>query len=483
MHGRFIAKVSMFGLLAGATFSVGASEGDIDPSFGVGGVALFPPALSGAFGASGPLIQRDGKIVFCGVSISTDGLRYGGFVTRLNVDGSLDSSFGDAGRVELDSGDYTVPCPGFALQVDGKIVIASSSKRDWADPVTDRNEHIIRLEADGGIDASFGDGGIATIDFTDATIDSQLAMAIQPDGAIVVGIPIYPAAFGLVRADANGAWDSSFGVNGRVNIPFSTDPSALPSVGAILADTQNRVVVAGVIRPDGSLYGSFAAARVLQDGTVDSSFGSDGRAMIDMGSRDCHLLTALLQNDGRILLAGSATTVFSASVNAPNTDAAVARLLDNGTLDPSFGNGGYKILPIDLVQNGSDEVFGGMVRNDQRIVLTGTARDLYASKGLIVQLDPDGNPVDDFGSNGARVYDLHHGSGDGNRQVFQGVGVQGSEYVIVGSAIDFYDMDNVFVARLDGGSVRRHTVSPARSPLSMNPLQPGIEPRIRRTSP
>ena len=124
-------------------------------------------------------IQPDGKIVAAGYSDAGGNRDFA--LVRYNADGSLDTTFGGGGKVLTDFGaasdDDAVRV---ALQPDGKIVVAGYSERprhcDFA---------LVRYNADGSLDPSFGAGGKVLTDLGDSSDDDGRAVAIQPDGKIV----------------------------------------------------------------------------------------------------------------------------------------------------------------------------------------------------------------------------------------------------------------------------------------------------------
>ena len=143
-------------------------DGTLDTAFG--GTGLVTTDFSGAFdGASGLVVQPDGKIVAAGISGFSDVA-----LARYNSDGSLDPTFGSGGRVVTELGDFDVAFE-LVRQSDGKLVTAGERGGDFA---------VIRYNADGTLDGTFGAGGVTITDFGTPN-DIAFGAAIEPDGGIV----------------------------------------------------------------------------------------------------------------------------------------------------------------------------------------------------------------------------------------------------------------------------------------------------------
>ncbi|HKE20466.1 MAG TPA: hypothetical protein VKB80_36585, partial [Kofleriaceae bacterium] len=258
----------------------------------------------------------------------------------------LDPTFGGGGRV-------TTGLPGgaaaMALQADGKIVLVGGLR-------------MARYGADGGLDASFGTGGVVDLVFSGGVLDQGLGVAIQPDGRIVVvGVTSVGGQddFAVNRYLAGGALDTSFGGDGKVATDFS---GSVDRARAVLVQPDGRIVVAGHAATVTPLGGDndFAVARYTSAGVLDAGFGTGGRVTIDIGGRTDLAAAAALQPDGRILVAGRV-----ADGGGDDPDIGLVRLAANGTRDASFGTQG--VVRTDF---GSwDEATGIALQSDGRIVV------------------------------------------------------------------------------------------------------------------
>ena len=198
-------------------------SGTLDASFGTGGKVTTDFAGSGD-GAGAIAVQPDGKLVAAGAATINGQADFA--LARYNSNGTLDTGFGTDGRVTTDFGGRYEVARSVALQWDGKIVVAGGSViglfNDFA---------VARYLSDGTLDASFGTGGKVITKFEnrpdgmapgEVSADAK-SVAVQPDGKIVVaGYANIEGEedFALVRYNANGTLDATFGSGGKVITDF-----------------------------------------------------------------------------------------------------------------------------------------------------------------------------------------------------------------------------------------------------------------------
>lgn len=457
-------------LLAGAVGLGRASEGDRDPGFGDDGIAVLSPPVADLYRPMGPIVQQDGRILACARGLSADGTRYSQFVHRLDGNGEVDISFGESGRVDL--GGESRACVGLGLQTGDKIVVAYVANGNGTVPAHMTEVRIVRLDVSGRPDPIFGAAGTAYHRLPAGAVPS--GMAIQADGAIVLGFDLFPNRLGLARIRTDGSADTQFGSNGRMEIEFPSAMDAILSLSEVRIDGHQRILAIGTFDFGTEGAYEFIAARVLYDGRADTSFGTGGRVAISFPGSSAYARKVLLQNDGRIILAGHAYQPAQ-WVGPLDDNIAVVRLNENGALDPSFGEGGRKVISIDLIENGTDAVRGGLIRSDGKLVLVGTAASsLYPyAQGLLLQLEEDGDVDVTFGANGVLTFDVIEGD---QWESFYGIEMQGSSYIVLGNALDFYDQSLQFVVRIQGNA---EAVLPVRSTR----LLPFPATRVRRPVP
>jgi len=423
-HTRFRALpvvVLLAFQVAAASWAV-AVPGDLDLSFGVGGKVMtdFGTGEPTDDFANGAAMQPDGKIVVAGTVFGEQEDRFA--VARYNRDGSLDPSFGVAGRVTTYLGGE-VRVRGMALQPDGKIIVAG-----FVFPLEDDADFaMVRYNADGSPDTTFGNNGQVVTDLGSER-DFAEAVAVHPNGRIVLAGSTIVEETGLQWALAaytrDGTLDGSFGTGGIV--VTDTDP-----FGEALAVA---------VRPDGSVVaagwaaGNFSVARYSRDGVLDPAFGVGGQASADFGGIDVASSLAL-QSDGKVVVAGS-------SFSPQNWDFILARFRVDGVLDSTFGVGGKVTTGF----GGTEEVANAVaVGRDGRIVAAGQAGDaqnLTTAAFAVARYNRDGSLDGSFGSGGTVTTDFA-----GSIDIAEAVIVPPSGQVIaVGGAVTLGGVDFALAA-------------------------------------
>ena len=288
-----------------------------------------------------------------------------------------------------------------ALQPDGRIVIAGTTS---AAAATDAA--VARLLAPAGtLDPSYG-GGTGWSRLNLGGNESATAVALQPgDGRIVVaGDTNVAGTFDITVArllSPQGTFDSSYGGGfGWSRLDFG----GVDLGGGVALQPDGRIVVAGASDAGGSY--DMAVARLLApEGTFDPSFGAgaNGRSLANFGGTDI-ANAVTLQPDGRIVVAGSSDA-------AGIGDVAVARLLPGGRLDDSFGDGGKTLVDL----GSGDAARAVALQPDGKILLAGSSGDTDNDDFAVVRLQPNGRPDTTFGTNGHSL--VNFGGGDFARAV------------------------------------------------------------------
>ena len=331
------------------------TDGAIDASFGSGG-DVFTDFGGSQDRANDVLIQANGKIVAAGgtcTGINFDVCDFA--LARYNPDGSPDPSFGTGGKVITHFAGVSTLAFSIAVQPGGKIVAAGlafgGSGFDFA---------LARYHADGSLDARFGSGGMLTTDLASGD-DFGNAVVVLPTGKIVAaGAAFNGATFdlALVRYDATGTLDPSFGVGGKVFTDLGSTDDEIQDL-ALQAD--GRIVALGETFDATGV--AFALARYEADGALDAGFGSGGSVTTDFGSGDAQGQSVAVQPDGKIVAAGG-------GLFGPNVDFQLARYEGDGTLDAGFGTGG--LVTTDFF-GATDRALGMALQADGAIVLAGRA--------------------------------------------------------------------------------------------------------------
>jgi uncharacterized delta-60 repeat protein len=388
---------------------VNAAAGNLDSTFGSGGKVI-TDFKGGDDVARAIAIQPDGKIVAVGE-------RHGSgvsllAVSRYNVDGSLDSSFDGDGKLiwDLNNGDIYSEV---AIQGDGKIIIGGTCSCD-----APRDQLlVIRLTGDGSLDTTFNEKGYVTTGFGTHNDAFLQGLAIQPDGKILVGgykdYDSYHGDFILVRYNIDGRLDAGFGSGGKVVTNIINDDKgfglALQGDGKIVMvgrsgyrPNQDFIVarynsngsldtsfsgdgivttdIAGtndyatdvIIQPEGEIVvtgGSvgggierIAVVRYNRNGSLDTSFDSDGKTTLSVGSGNSYAFEGAIQQDGSLVLAGYVIQADG------DRDFAIVRLLSNGSLDNSFSGDGIQTTDV---RGFSDYGYSIAIQDDGKIIVGG----------------------------------------------------------------------------------------------------------------
>jgi uncharacterized delta-60 repeat protein len=289
--------------------------------------------------------------------------------------GALDSTFGSGGVVFSDpygaarSAVYDVK-----TQPDGKVVALETN-------IVTKATYVLRYLADGAPDPAFGQQGIVTL----PSALKPYALALQPDGRVLVGGSASPGYFAVARLLTTGELDHDFdGDIGNANGLVTTQLSAAgPGNGhAITVDSKNRIVLAGTQNASTKSY--FAIARYQPDGKLDQTFNNGGR-LVDPGSGADSIWTVTTQADGKIVAAGDTGTY-------PNGDTLVARYNEDGTPDAGFGSGRTQ---IDI--GGYDTAVAVAPQPGNQVLV---ASKSYTADDRLIRLGADGKEDASYAGNG-----------------------------------------------------------------------------------
>ncbi|MFE2328154.1 calcium-binding protein [Streptomyces sp. NPDC059385] len=347
-----------------------AAPADLDPSFSGDGKVI--THVTGYENIAGMVVQPDGKIVTVGDGYFDE--TSGDFVlVRYNSDGSLDTSFGGGdGIVTTDFDINNDEARALALQPDGKIVAVGGSTSiagvgAWASA---------RYNSDGSLDTTYGDGGRALIDPDVDTIDTAQAVAVQSNGALVLGGESL-GRWTLARLTPGGSPDTSFDGDGIVMTDFGG--GCCQGVSDLALQSDGRIVAAG------TSTAGFALARYNTNGSLDTTFDGDGKVSPGFGS---YARGVALQSDGKIVTAGAAGNQF-----------ALARFNGNGSPDTTFDGDGRVTTDFGPENGGAADV---AVQSDGRIVAAG----FHASDFALARYNANGSPDTGFDGDGRVTTDF-----------------------------------------------------------------------------
>lgn len=265
---------------------------------------------------------------------------------------------------------------GVAFAPDGTF-FATGTIADTTDAMADHRTLLVKFTAAGQLDRSFGSNGFVTHNIVVGTSgEVARGIVVQPSGKVVIAATVEATGamdmrdrnIALVRFNADGTLDPSFGTMGVVTLDLS--------VGAVsgttfIADGQwglaqypdGRLVVTGTSRRAGGLDSDFATVRLSADGARDVTFGTMGVHTLDIDNLNATMRNPTILDDGSIVIAGYYT---ASDIVRP----VLYKLAPAGALDPSFGNRG---IYTEVVLNGITEAYAA-ARQGDAFVTTGYGR-------------------------------------------------------------------------------------------------------------
>jgi uncharacterized delta-60 repeat protein len=295
-----------------------------------------------------------------------------------------------------------------AVQPDGKVVVAGVSNAagsyDFA---------LARYNPDLGLDRSFGKDGTVITDLGGGW-DWAYAVALQPDGKIVVGgvsDVTGSKSFALVRYNPNGSLDATFADGGRMTQDLR--PLTGEVIHGLVIEPDGKILVAGVSYEEKVAVdpnGDFIVAQYLPDGRPDPAFGVGGVATTDFGDSAYDEAYALVrQRDGKILLGGYTFSNGGGKVgdghggNVVPTgvdNLALARYNPDGLPDDGFGDHGKVVVDAGTID---EEIHGLAVTPDDQIIAAGFVNGEKRGQLMLARFTSDGKLDHCFGTEGFAI--------------------------------------------------------------------------------
>jgi uncharacterized delta-60 repeat protein len=382
---------------------------NIEPTFnGGGGIFRWSNPDSGHDRANSVLVQPDGKILIGGISIVGTS-RFS--LLRLRSDGSIDNLFGNNGAVTVSILDLNAPGSGnthnilkdLAIQSDGKIIATGYIEQTSNNSKNDLA--LIRLNSDGKIDTDFGDNGRLTTGIG-ALADWGWSSALQSDEKIIIaGWSNNGTAndFSAVRITQSGTLDLSFDGDGKRLI----DLGASDDYGHVVKlQDDGKIIIAGTKFSNSG--NSLAVTRINQDGSLDTLFGIGGIAATSVSGGHGYGMT--IQPDGKIVVVGN---TFSNAIDS--TDFSVVRFNSNGSLDLAFGNLGKVTTPVGTSSEWAHSV---ATQEDGKLVVAGNSLNNGINVFSVVRYLENGALDTSFGNGGKVLIDVGPAA-QSNRMILQ----------------------------------------------------------------
>jgi uncharacterized delta-60 repeat protein len=302
------------------------ANGTLDSSFGTGGIVR--TNFNNSFDYSEAiLIQPDGKIVAAGYSFN--GSFFDFALARYNADGTPDTTFDGDGMLTTDFTGGDDLAFSLALQTDGKLVAAGVTGTDFG---------LARYNPNGSLDATFDEDGKVSTSINN--FDAAYALAVQTDGKIVAAGETDAGTnsdFALVRYNADGSLDTGFDADGKVTTAIG---GGNEFAEALTIQTGGKIIAAGhSFNAAGNA--DFALVRYNADGALDSTFGAGGKVTTDFGNSANDFASALtLQSSSRIIAVGSSGLNFAAAAYVLETPTCSYSLNPTSAQFPVAGGAG-----------------------------------------------------------------------------------------------------------------------------------------------
>jgi uncharacterized delta-60 repeat protein len=359
------------------------SNGTLDNTFGSNGIVITQIDSTNdiAFAvAMQPGGSGSEKIIVAGYHY--EGNNYDFAITRYNLNGALDNTFGTGGITITPLGSSNDFLFAMTIQSDGKIVTVGRSFNG-----NDGDIAVVRYNSYGTPDNTFGTNGIVTTDINSEN-DVAYSVNVQSDGKIIVaGYTDNGTDYDIfvIRYNSNGTMDNTFGNNGIIITQVGSSDEIAYSVKV---QSDGKILTAGYSSNGND--NDFAVIRYNENGSLDNTFGTNGIVTTQVGASGDYAYSISIQNDGKIVLSGCYYT-------GTTSDIALVRYNSNGTLDNTFGTNGIVIIEIG---SSSNCAYTSAIQNDGKIVVAGKSENgsNYSVFTTVRYLDDASTDIDEENS-------------------------------------------------------------------------------------
>ena len=433
----------LFTLAFLCVFALGAFAqelGEVDSSFGTDGTFVFHPSKENKLGYFDKvykvLVQEDGKILTVGES-RTDGYNYSIYVSRHNVDGSLDETYGEGGIVFLKVDPLIYKnCPYDAVLKDGMLYLAGYTFNNGLN-----RAFVVCLDENGFENEEFGDKGCIV---TEEDKGGRVYEAIDIDkkGRVLVA-GYYKDEIIVTRYTEKGTPDMTFGEEGTSYIELDADSTAHSYAFDLKTLDNGKIILCGDKRLGNVEEGMFIWSHMIRlksNGTLDETFAENGVLYLYAGEYAEFAVSLAVQPNGKYLVGGHAE-LLSNTPEMPRYESFITRVNLDGTIDETFGTNGFvKIEPLqgDGKTNNSYSI---LAAPDGQIFGSIYSRDIATEtfRSYIYNLDENGKFNEDFAGSGIvplpKVYE------EQEEIDIQSIALQGNDKLIVGGFASYDDPD------------------------------------------
>ena len=307
------------------------------------------------------------------------------YLMRYNTDGTLDNTFGTNGVSVFPVSDRFVNW-GMTLLPDGKILMSGVNFL----PGNAGDMAVFRFKANGSFDETWGTNGMVTVSF--GNYDEANNILVQPNGKILLfgegergTMRIYDLA--VARLNADGTLDTTFGTGGKAVYP-RPELTNLKIPRSVALQSDGKIVILGADASNLDVLGKLFLLRINADGTTDNAFGANGFIFPPTPQTNGQIRKVRLQPDGKIIFAARS---FDSSFQ--NSTSSVYRYNTNGTPDAGFGTNG-------IAANKSGRGISIVLQTDGKIIVGGSAVFPDGSAFALQRLNANGATDTTFGANG-----------------------------------------------------------------------------------
>lgn len=378
-------------------------------------------------GSAGSARLSDGRLLVAGLCRTGDGRDF--CLARYLENGSLDTSFGVAGWAGKRVSTFNAEAAAMTVLADGRILVGGSCA-DLFDLGT--YFCLTRFTAEGSPDTSFGSEGLSRFRASalpyGGVADILTDMVVTGSATLIVTGEC-SGRFCAAKVLENGSLDQTYGTQG---ISTVSGTGIVETSRVLRQDSQGRTVLAGSCRTIPEID-AFCLRRLNTDGTLDASFGSGGKVRTVVGASQGSMISDLHQLPGGGWLATGTCQMGATSAS----DFCAVRYSENGLVDPTYGSGGSAIFPV-ASGVASDHLNASTLDGNGRMVMVGACSAGPSSASFCaVRLYPNGELDVAFGSNGRVIVDMV-----GHREVANAVLVDAAGRIVLSGTCSSSPLDD-----------------------------------------
>jgi uncharacterized delta-60 repeat protein len=361
---------------------------------------------------------------------------------RYNQNGTIDSSFGSNGKYYFNNNAYQENKCYFKVLNNDKIVAL------YINGTTNEEVFLTRLNSNGTLDTSFGLNGIVNLSATQLIFDIEpYCLFIQPNNKILFGGRTFNgnSLDGVLgRLNEDGQVDTSFGINGLVTIDTNNLPNTavFENFNSILLQSDGKILLGGgrtgINQTIPDIY-DFLLVRLNQDGSIDQGFGSNGVVVTSFSASTESIQKIVVNQGGEIIVMG---TLFD--LVDDNFKIALAKYNSSGNPVDPFGTNAFVYIDTNVI-NSNEFGYDLDILANGKLIISGFSRvSLDTFKMFLAKLNQNGSYDTTFSNNGIYLQDL----GSFSAGIADTIILPNDSLLIAGGLINSNDEDDCFLGKL-----------------------------------